>query len=215
MAVMTGQQPTPTGVYTAAQATAGRAAYDASCSACHRPDLGGANEAPQLAGGNFLRAWGPRTSADLLTHIQRTMPPENPGGLSGETYLNIVAYILQANGVPSGAQPLTVARTIPIDSVAMTQASAVQAAQQGAAPGGRGAAAPPQGRAGGGGGAHETVGVVEGVIAWLLGANEVDLELDGDDADMWRELFYRHSDSGNQPAAANGDENGIEVLIVL
>ena len=50
IALMAGQQP-PSGApaYTAAQATAGRAAYQANCASCHVADLGGRNEAPQLA----------------------------------------------------------------------------------------------------------------------------------------------------------------------
>ena len=33
-----------------AQATAGQTAYEANCASCHVADLGGRNEAPQLAG---------------------------------------------------------------------------------------------------------------------------------------------------------------------
>ena len=42
------------GVFTIEQATAGRAVYQANCASCHLPDLAGRNEAPQLAGGNFM-----------------------------------------------------------------------------------------------------------------------------------------------------------------
>ena len=52
--------------YTAAQAAAGRAAYQASCASCHLPDLAGRNEAPQLAGNNFMNTWRARTTRDLL-----------------------------------------------------------------------------------------------------------------------------------------------------
>ena len=41
---------TPAGVFTAQQAAAGRAAYQASCASCHLPDLRGRNEASPLAG---------------------------------------------------------------------------------------------------------------------------------------------------------------------
>ena len=41
IALVAGQQP-PASVYTAEQATAGRAAYQASCASCHMPDLAGA-----------------------------------------------------------------------------------------------------------------------------------------------------------------------------
>ena len=35
------------------------------------------------------------------------MPADNPGGLSETNYANIVAYILQYNGVAAGTTPLT------------------------------------------------------------------------------------------------------------
>ena len=68
------QQPTAA-VYTAAQAAAGRTVYQASCASCHLPDLAGRNEAPQLAGNNFMNTWRARTTRDLFEFIQSTMPP--------------------------------------------------------------------------------------------------------------------------------------------
>src|SRR5581483_6213456 len=41
LAVLGGQQTPTAPVYTAAQAGEGRTAYEASCAACHRADLGG------------------------------------------------------------------------------------------------------------------------------------------------------------------------------
>jgi mono/diheme cytochrome c family protein len=41
IAFVTGQQPPGAPVYTAAQATAGRTAYEANCASCHVADLGG------------------------------------------------------------------------------------------------------------------------------------------------------------------------------
>ena len=156
VAMLVGQQAPAAGSYTAAQATAGRSAYEMSCSACHRLDLGGTNEAPQLAGGSFLGVWSRRTTGDLLSYVQATMPPDNPGSLGQPTYLNIVAYILQANGAPAGAQALASTTATPIGTIAMTQPAAVVAAQQpagrgrgqapaqAAAQGGRGQPAPPR-----------------------------------------------------------------------
>ena len=57
------QPPTPpTASFTIAQAEAGRAAYDASCSGCHLRDLKGAFEAPQLAGSTFSISGATRPS---------------------------------------------------------------------------------------------------------------------------------------------------------
>src|SRR5436190_22810866 len=71
IAVAAAQQPPspPAPVYTAAQAEAGRAAYDISCSGCHLPDLRGSFEAPQLTGSNFLNQWGDKTISDLYTYL--------------------------------------------------------------------------------------------------------------------------------------------------
>src|SRR5439155_925666 len=69
IALVAGQQP-PAAVYTAEQAAAGRAAYQANCASCHLADLGGRNEAPQLAGINFMNTWRARSTRDLLELIQ-------------------------------------------------------------------------------------------------------------------------------------------------
>jgi len=141
-------QPAQTGVFTAQQAAAGRAAYQTTCAACHMPDLGGRNEAPQLAGGNFMSVWRARSTRDLLEFTQSTMPPSGES-LPVETYLNIISYILQSNGAAAGAQPLTPATAVPIGSIATGAASTASAAPP---QGGRGAAAEQPSPAAAGGG---------------------------------------------------------------
>lgn len=54
---LSGQQAAST-VFTAAQATAGRARYIESCAGCHGPELGGGGHVPPLAGPGFLKTWG-------------------------------------------------------------------------------------------------------------------------------------------------------------
>jgi alcohol dehydrogenase (cytochrome c) len=105
-------------VYTASQAAEGFAQYQTNCASCHLPDLSGRNEAPQLAGGNFMNTWGPRTTTELIRYIQSAMPPSDPGGLSEEICSNIVAFFLQANGAPAGNRPLAASPEIRIGSVA-------------------------------------------------------------------------------------------------
>ena len=51
-----GQQPPPP-VFNASQAASGTSVYAASCASCHMADLAGRNEAPQLAGNNFMNTW--------------------------------------------------------------------------------------------------------------------------------------------------------------
>ena len=120
MAAIPGRSQTPA-AYTEGQATDGLAAYLTNCASCHLPDLTGRNEAPQLSGGNFMNAWGSRTTSELIRYIQATMPPSNRGGLSDETYANIVAFFLQANGATAGDRPAAVSMPVRIDSVANGQ----------------------------------------------------------------------------------------------
>jgi alcohol dehydrogenase (cytochrome c) len=143
-------QPAQTGVFTAQQAAAGRAAYQTTCAACHMPDLGGRNEAPQLAGGNFMSVWRTRSTRDLLEFTQSTMPPSGES-LPVETYLNIISYILQSNGAAAGAQPLTPATAVPIGSIATGAAPTASAAPPQP---GRGASAEQPSPAAAGGGAR-------------------------------------------------------------
>ena len=122
------------------QSEAGRTVYQARCSSCHAPDLGG-NEAPQLSGSNFMSSWGNRTARELITYIQASMPPGNSGGLSEENAVNLSAFILAANGATPGNQPLTAAATFPIRSVATGQ-SAIALQAGGRAPAGAAAGGP-------------------------------------------------------------------------
>ena len=121
------------GPYTAAQATAGRATYQANCASCHGADLSGQNSASALAGGLFLSSWGDRTPSDLIAFLEGAMPPGNPGSLGEQAYVNVTAFILDFNGARAGNQPLTAANKVAIRSVATGQIKAPRAAQ--AAPG--------------------------------------------------------------------------------
>jgi len=113
-----GQTPA---AYTAVQAADGMAAYQVNCASCHLPDLAGRNEAPPLAGANFMNAWGSRTTAELIRYMQDTMPPSNQGGLSDDTYLNIAGFFLQANGALAGDRPLTAAAPVRLGAAASGQ----------------------------------------------------------------------------------------------
>ena len=127
-------QPAGAGVYTADQAAAGRAVYERECASCHQPNLQGSFEAPPLAGESFLRFWGELAPSDLYDRISSSMPPEQPGELGEAAYIDVVAYLLQANGAPAGGAPLEASTAVAIASVASgepppaAQASAAQAA---------------------------------------------------------------------------------------
>src|SRR5712672_404424 len=150
MTLVNGQQPPPP-VFNASQAASGAAVYAASCASCHMADLAGRNEAPQLAGNNFMNTWRNRSTKDLFEFIQSTMPPTGEN-LSAAQYLAVSAYILQANGAAAGEAALTATTAVPIGSIA-TGATPTTAAAA-APPAGRGAA----GRAGGAGAAGPAAG---------------------------------------------------------
>ena len=119
-------QQRPAGPYTQDQAVAGNAIYQTNCASCHSGDLSG-REGPQLAGASFLAQWGNRTAGELISFMQSTMPP---GGvaLPGDSYLNLAAFILDANGARAGVQALATASPtsggVTIRSVASGQRAA-------------------------------------------------------------------------------------------
>ncbi len=112
-------QPT-LGPFTSQQAAAGLVAYQMHCASCHLPDLGGLNEARQLAGADFMNVWAERTAQQLIAYTQLTMPqpPGIPGSLGEQTYVDIVAFLLQANGARPGSETLNVTTPVAIGSVA-------------------------------------------------------------------------------------------------
>ncbi len=130
-------QPARVGVHSASQAENGRTAYTRSCAICHRTDLQGNFEAPPLAGTNFLNYWRDRTPRELFERVRDSMPPDRPGRLGDQAYLDIVAYLLQANGAPAGDQMLTATTAVPIGTVAAGRtgpAPAITAQAQGRGP---------------------------------------------------------------------------------
>ena len=127
-------QPAAGGVFTAAQAQAGEAAYAQQCAGCHGADFRGGGDAPPVAGQDFRDKWGARAINELFTYLVQTMPPTSPGALGEAGTLDVTAYLLQINGATPGAQPLTPRVETPVNAVA------------------RGGAPPPA-RAGGAGGA--------------------------------------------------------------
>ncbi len=91
--------------FTQSQATEGRKAYREHCAGCHGAKLEGIDVSPALVGQHFDLTWGGKSAAELYDHIRR-MPPEDPGTLSDEIYLNTLAYILKSNDFNEGSQPL-------------------------------------------------------------------------------------------------------------
>jgi cytochrome c len=95
------------GVYTSQQADRGSDQYGRRCADCHGDELeGDIVEHPELAGGTFRDKWNGETLGDLFERIHRDMPQRNPGSLSRETTVDLIAYILSANKYPAGTHEL-------------------------------------------------------------------------------------------------------------
>ena len=113
--------------FTAEQAEAGRSAYNTSCAHCHGYQLEGP-EAPGLVGRDVMQNWD--TAGGLYDFISVAMPPEQPGELGEETYLNIVAYIMSFNGAEPGSEPMALGDQLYALSLAEQTAAGPAAAAQ-------------------------------------------------------------------------------------
>jgi alcohol dehydrogenase (cytochrome c) len=132
------------GPFTEGQAAAGRSSYLANCAGCHQSDLRGSNEARPLVGADFVRTWSGRSAQDLVAFLSVTMPPPPaaPGSLGTQSYVNLAAFLLQANGATAGTNELTATSAVAIGTVANgTMPDAVRAAIASTVPAGTASAA--------------------------------------------------------------------------
>lgn len=141
-----GQAPDRPAVYTVEQAEAGRIEVQTNsfgaCTDCHAAGLTGRNgdagefpplsslredyqttiknnsgRVPALVGPTFRARWANRTTKDLFREFQGRFAPSSASGLSEQTRLNLIAYILQSNGALPGTQPLTTATDVEIGAL--------------------------------------------------------------------------------------------------
>ncbi|MCY3972394.1 MAG: cytochrome c [Acidobacteria bacterium] len=94
------------GIFTEAQAERGRAAYGEHCAECHGEELRGGEMAPGLTGVAFRFRWRGLNLGDIFESIESTMPPEEPETLGDQAYIDVVAFLLSANGYPVGDREL-------------------------------------------------------------------------------------------------------------
>jgi cytochrome c len=102
------------GVYTDVQAERGHTLYMQNCSRCHGADLSGNYETPPLVG-RFMPYWSGSTLDALFDYVSTAMPLDHPGALSASANVDIVAFILQSNEIPSGAKELSAGSLKPIN----------------------------------------------------------------------------------------------------
>lgn len=99
------------GAYTEEQAIHGQALYYTHCLSCHGEDMAGLDRAPPLAGPQFAGVWEGESLWALAERIAM-MPPTQPGMLSRDETVAILAYVLWFNGLPIGDAPLSAERSV-------------------------------------------------------------------------------------------------------
>ena len=89
------------GVYTEEQAARGAEVIENVCRECHDDE--------EFVGA-FIRSWAGASVAALFDDIYSLMPEDQPGSLPVQQYADVIAYILQLNGLPPGEVELGAAR---------------------------------------------------------------------------------------------------------
>jgi mono/diheme cytochrome c family protein len=91
------------GVFSAGQIQRGKETFEANCARCHQATLAGSDRGPALKGDNFWLHWENETLNTLFIKVRDNMPPNLTGNqLEPQAKLDVVSYILSANGLPAG-----------------------------------------------------------------------------------------------------------------
>ena len=98
----TGGQPSGVPTYTDEQSGRGEAIYTKACGPCHDDK----SLAPLLQGEPFSKNWSDKTADALFTKILSTMPLQDPGSLTDQQSIDLVAYILKLNHFSAGQEAL-------------------------------------------------------------------------------------------------------------
>jgi alcohol dehydrogenase (cytochrome c) len=109
-AVALSQAPPPplvaSATFTAAQSAAGKVAYERNCASCHGDNLDDGQFGPPLKGVDFRGRWGGQSVEPLFSYIETRMPPASPGSLGAEVHAQLLAYLLEQNGLQPTSAPL-------------------------------------------------------------------------------------------------------------
>src|SRR5580700_7699495 len=94
--------------FTNAQVERGKTIYIKNCQDCHGSTLdnGEFGGAP-LKGSYFRQHWGSGDVSGLFGYMNTLMPPDRPGQLSEQSYVDLTAFLLSNNGYTAGAEELT------------------------------------------------------------------------------------------------------------
>jgi alcohol dehydrogenase (cytochrome c) len=106
----TGPAPAAVGagnaVFTSAQVAAGAKTYEERCLKCHGARLDDGEFGLPLRGKAFMGRWAGRPLSELFDYMRQAMPPDGPGSLGDVAYAQLVALVLDRNGVAAGAAEL-------------------------------------------------------------------------------------------------------------
>jgi ankyrin repeat protein/mono/diheme cytochrome c family protein len=94
------------GVYTEAQAQRGRDVYRRACAVCHLDTLEGDAVSPSLVGPSFLGRFTGQTAHEMVQAVRSSMPQNAPDTLGDRAYVDLIAFLLNANGGRTGASEL-------------------------------------------------------------------------------------------------------------
>ena len=64
-------------------------------------------EIPSLVLDSFMTDWNGKSVRELFETVKRSMPKDKPGTLGTSAYVDVIAYLLQANKFPSGPKELS------------------------------------------------------------------------------------------------------------
>ncbi len=96
------------GAYTKEQADRGASAFAANCTNCHGANLEGTGRFKALAGNTFWNDFSSRNVQYVLNFISKNMPNGALAGtLDAGTYVDLTAFILSRNDLPTGTTALT------------------------------------------------------------------------------------------------------------
>jgi len=84
-------------VFSEEQAKIGRRLYREHCATCHVETYFEA----------VMRVWNGEPLSELFSVMAAIMPQNNPGSLTDQEYIDVLAYIISASGYPQGELPLT------------------------------------------------------------------------------------------------------------
>jgi len=94
--------------FTQEQVERGKSIYQRNCQDCHGSTLdnGEFGGAP-LKGSYFRQHWGSGDVSALFGYVNTLMPPDRPGQLTAQSYVDLTAFLLSNNGYAAGSEELT------------------------------------------------------------------------------------------------------------